>query len=88
MKVKLFAVVSAVSMLAAGAAFSQDVQPLGTSGPSASQQPMPTAKPASAMDRGPDPGYGPQPGGSSGSGRVRDGESCVVGLSCDIYQSS
>jgi hypothetical protein len=31
---------------------------------------------------------GPQPGGSSGSGRGRNGARCVVGLSCDIYQGS
>jgi len=31
---------------------------------------------------------GPQPGGSSGSGRGRNGSRCIVGLSCDIYQGS
>jgi hypothetical protein len=31
---------------------------------------------------------GPQPGGSSGSGRGRNGSRCTVGLSCDIYQGS
>jgi hypothetical protein len=29
-----------------------------------------------------------QPGGSSGSGRARNGARCTVGLSCDIYQGS
>lgn len=88
MKVQLFALISAVSMLAAGTAHSQDMQPSGTAGPSASQQSVTTAQPATTMDRSPDLGYGPQPGGSSGSGRARNGAPCVVGLSCDIYQGS
>jgi hypothetical protein len=88
MKVKLFAVVSAVSLLAAGAAHSQDTQPSGAADPSASQQSMTTAQPAPTMDRGLDPGYGPEPGRTSSNGRARNGAPCVVGLSCDIYEGS
>jgi hypothetical protein len=32
--------------------------------------------------------YGAQPGGRNGYGKTRDGQPCVVGLSCDIYQGS
>jgi hypothetical protein len=31
---------------------------------------------------------GPQPGGSTASGRGRDGGLCIVGLSCDIYRGN
>ena len=32
--------------------------------------------------------YGAQRGGRNGYGKTRDGQPCVVGLSCDIYQGS
>jgi hypothetical protein len=89
MKVQLLAVIGAVSLLAAtGAAHSQQMQPSGTTDQSSAQQPMTSARPATTIDRTADPGYGPQPGGSSGSGKARNGAPCTVGLSCDIYQGS
>ncbi len=89
MKVQLLTVLSAVSLFAVtGAAHSQQMQPSGTTDPSSAQQSMTTAQPATTMDRTPDMGYGPQPGGSSGSGKARNGAPCVVGLSCDIYEGS
>ncbi|PRX33413.1 hypothetical protein B0G75_103641 [Paraburkholderia sp. BL18I3N2] len=89
MKVQLLTIVSALSLLAAtGAAHSQQMQPSGTTDPSSAQQPMTNAQPATTMDRTPDLGYGRQPGGSSDSGKARNGAPCTVGLSCDIYQGS
>ncbi|CAG9209374.1 conserved exported hypothetical protein [Paraburkholderia sabiae] len=73
-------------------AYSQTWQPSGNA-----EQPMPQsattsqpqmAQPAGSMNRYDYDSTGPQPGGSSGSGRARSGAPCVVGLSCDIYQGS
>lgn len=72
----------------AGAADAQEMQQSDVTGHSSNQQPihssqqtMPTSG-ASTWD------YGAQPGGRNGYGKTRDGQPCVVGLSCDIYQGS
>jgi hypothetical protein len=71
-------------------AFSQTWQAPANADPQASPgstMSQPNADPP-RMNRYEDDATGTQPGGSSGSGRGRDGGRCVVGLSCDIYRGS
>ncbi|CAG9256962.1 conserved exported hypothetical protein [Paraburkholderia caribensis] len=86
-------VASALSAVT-GFAYAQTTwqQPSGSAdpqmAPAASMSQPQMAQPASSMNRYEYDSVGPQPGGSSGSGRGRNGGPCVIGLSCDIYQGS
>ncbi|MFM0016558.1 hypothetical protein PQR46_41870 [Paraburkholderia sediminicola] len=89
MKVKPSAVTIVLFLLTtAGAAHSQEMQPSGVASPSSSQQPIDSSQRAMPMDGESTWDYGAQPGGRNGYGKTRDGQPCVVGLSCDIYQGS
>jgi hypothetical protein len=89
MKVQPSAVTIVLFLLtAAGAADSQEMQPSDVASHSSSQQPINSSQRAMPMDGDSMWGYGAQPGGRNGYGKTRDGQSCVVGLSCDIYQGS
>jgi hypothetical protein len=93
-KMKVFIVsVLAVTTLSAisGVAYSQTSPSPANGDPQMSpaatmSQPAVTQQPS--MERYDYDATGPQPGGSSGSGRGRNGAKCIVGLSCDIYQGS
>lgn len=89
MKVQPSAMAIALFLLtAAGAADSQETQPSGAPDPSSSQQSINSSQRAMPMDSDSPWDYGAQPGGRNGYGRTRNGQACVVGLSCDIYQGS
>ncbi|WP_167334030.1 hypothetical protein [Paraburkholderia dilworthii] len=84
---------SAVTILlflvtAAGAADSQEMQPSDVDSHSSSQQPINSSQRAMPMAGDSQWDYGAQPGGRSADGKTRDGQPCVVGLSCDIYQGN
>jgi hypothetical protein len=89
MKVQPSAVTIVLFLLtAAGAADSQEMQPSDVAGHSSSQQPINSSQRVMPMDGDSMWDYGAQPGGRNGYGKTRDGQPCVVGLSCDIYQGS
>ena len=89
MKVQPSAVTIVLFLLtAAGSADSQETQPSDVVSHSSSQQPINPSQRAMLMDGDSTWDYGAQPGGRNGYGRTRDGQPCVVGLSCDIYQGS
>lgn len=89
MKVQLPAVTLVLLLLtAAGAADAQEMQPSDVVSQSSSQPPINSLQPAIPMNGNSTWDYGAQPGGRNGYGRSRDGQPCVVGLSCDIYQGS
>jgi hypothetical protein len=89
MKVQPLAVTIVLFLLtAAGAADAQEMQPSDVASHSSSQQPINSSQRAMQMDGGNAWDYGAQPGGRNGYGKTRDGQPCVVGLSCDIYQGS
>lgn len=73
-----------------GVASSQTSQSPPNADPQMSQSTSasPPAMTEPSMNRYDYDATGTQPGGSSGSGRGRDGGRCVVGLSCDIYRGS
>ena len=73
-------------LTAAGAADAQEMQPSDAASHSSSQQSISSSQ--RAMDGDSTWDYGAQPGGRNGYGKTRDGQPCVVGLSCDIYQGS
>lgn len=75
-------------LTAAGSADSQETQPSDVASHSSSQQPISPSQRAMLMDGDSTWDYGAQPGGRNGYGKTRDGQPCVVGLSCDIYQGS
>ena len=75
-------------LTAAGAADAQEMQPSDVTRQSSSQQPIPSSQQAMPMGGGSTWDSGAQPGGRNGYGKTRDGQPCVVGLSCDIYQGS
>jgi hypothetical protein len=89
MKVQPSAVTVVLFLLtAAGAADSQEMQPSDVSSHSSSQQPVDSSQRAMPMDGDSTWDYGAKPGGRNDYGKTRDGQPCVVGLSCDIYQGS
>jgi hypothetical protein len=89
MKVQPSAVTIVLFLLtAAGTADSQEMQPSGVASHTSSQQPINSTQRAMPMDGDSPWDYGAQPGGRNGYGKTRDGQPCVVGLSCDIYQGS
>jgi len=89
MKVQILAVTIALFLLtAAGAADSQEMQPPDVVSQSSIQQPINSSQRAMPMDGDSTWDYGAKPGGRNGYGKARDGQPCVVGLSCDIYQGS
>ncbi|MBB5409951.1 hypothetical protein B0G69_0063 [Paraburkholderia sp. RAU2J] len=89
MKVKPSAVTIVLFLLtAAGAAYSQEMQPLDATSHSSSQQAINSSQRAMPTDGDSPWDHGAQPGGRDGYGKARDGQPCVVGLSCDIYQGS
>ncbi|RKT22233.1 hypothetical protein B0G69_5673 [Paraburkholderia sp. RAU2J] len=89
MKVQPLAVTIMLFLLtAAGAADSQEMQPSDVASQSSSQQPLNSSQRAMPMDGGSPWDYGAQSGGRNGYGKTRDGQPCVAGLSCDIYQGS
>lgn len=89
MKVQPFAVTSVLILLtAAPAANSQELQSPDVASQSSGQQAMDPSNQAMPMDHGGTRDYGVQSGGRNGYGQSRDGQPCVTGLSCDIYQGS
>lgn len=89
MKVQPLAITIALFLLtAASAADAQEMQPSDVASHSSSQQPINSSQRAVPMDGGSTWDYGAQSGGRNGYGKTRDGQPCVVGLSCDIYQGS
>ncbi|MFM0248952.1 hypothetical protein SAMN05444172_7372 [Burkholderia sp. GAS332] len=89
MKVQPSAVAIVLFLLtAAGAADSQEMQPSDVASGASSQPSINSSQRAMPMDGGSTWDYGAQPGGRNGYGKTRDGQPCVVGLSCDIYQGS
>ncbi|MFM0513773.1 hypothetical protein [Paraburkholderia sp. RL17-373-BIF-A] len=89
MKVQPSAVIIVLFLLtAAGAADSQEMQPSDVASHLSSQQPINSSQRAMPMDGDGTWNDGAQPGGRNGYGKTRDGQLCVVGLSCDIYQGS
>ncbi|MFM0073564.1 hypothetical protein PQQ86_20630 [Paraburkholderia sediminicola] len=89
MKVQPSAVTVVLFLLtAAGAADAQEMQPPDVASPSSSQQPINSSQRVMPTNGDSTWNYGAQPGGRNGYGKTRDGQPCVVGLSCDIYQGS
>ncbi|CAB3646607.1 hypothetical protein LMG24238_00793 [Paraburkholderia sediminicola] len=89
MKVQPLAIAIALFLLTAvSAADAQEMQPSDVASHSSSQQPINSPQRAMPIDGGSTWDYGAQPGGRNGYGKTRDGQPCVVGLSCDIYQGS
>lgn len=89
MKVQPSAVTVVLFLLtAAGASDAQEMQPSDVPSHSSSQQSMNSSQRAMPMGGDSTWDYGAQPGGRNGYGKTRDGQACVVGLSCDIYQGS
>ncbi|MBK3840022.1 hypothetical protein [Paraburkholderia aspalathi] len=89
MKVQPSAVTVVLFLLtAAGAADAQEMQPSDAVSQSSSQQSINSSQRAMPMDGDSMWDHGAQPGGRNGYGKTRDGQACVVGLSCDIYQGS
>ncbi len=89
MKVQPSAVSIALFLLTAtGAANAQQMQPSDVTSHSIGQQPIDSSKPMMPMNGDSPWDDGAQPGGRNGYGKTRDGQPCVVGLSCDIYQGS
>jgi hypothetical protein len=89
MKVQPSAVTIVLFLLtAAGSADSQEKPPSDVASQSSSQQPINPSQRAMPIDGDSTWDHGAQPGGRNGHGKTRDGQPCVVGLSCDIYQGS
>ncbi|MGF6767792.1 carbohydrate-selective porin OprB [Paraburkholderia sp. GAS199] len=80
--------VAAFLLTAAGAANSQDMQPSDGTGQLAGQQSVNSSEGVMPMDGDSMGDVAAKPGGRNGYGKTRDGQPCVVGLSCDIYQGS
>lgn len=88
MKVSLSSMLVATAIAAAsGLAYSQTAQPVQNSQGSGTTMSQPAMSQPMAATTGYD-ALGPQPGGSTASGRGRDGAPCIVGLSCDIYRGN
>jgi hypothetical protein len=86
MKVSLRSVLIAAALFtASGAAFSQPTDNT-SQGTNSNQYQPPMTQPSGSMNS--NDSRGPQWGGSTASGRSRNGAPCIVGLSCDIYQGS
>ena len=77
-----------VLLTTTGAANAQETQPPNAAGSSSNQQPVNPSQRSAQMDGDNLWNYGAQPGGRNGYGKTRNGQPCVVGLSCDIYQGS
>jgi hypothetical protein len=77
-----------VLLTTTGAANAQETQPPNAAGYSSNQQPVNPSQRSAQMDGDNLWNYGAQPGGRNGYGKTRNGQPCVVGLSCDIYQGS
>lgn len=75
-------------LTATGVADAQEMQPSDDTSRSSSQQPENLSQRATGMGGDGMGDYGAQPGGRNGYGKTRDGQPCVVGLSCDIYQGN
>jgi hypothetical protein len=87
MKAKHLATSAAVLLCSmAGMAHAQQAQPAAPSAPPSVQQPaMNTAPQSLDQSMG---GASMRGTYDSGRGRGRDGQLCIVGLSCDIYKGS